>query len=341
MVKPHHERTSKAPLFLMILAVLLASCTASPEMMVRNPIKAGILYSDDGGRLTKQLDEIFAQCGASASDGTHTAKLAQQNSSISAPVLALIVPHANFAFSGLAAARAFRTLATADTKRVFILGPDHSGKLHGAGLSAAHYFATPLGNVPVDTDAVNQLMGCRLFSVNNNAHKQEYSIEMQLPFVCHQFPDVKIVPILIGKLSASDDAGIIADALVRLLRPGDVVIVSSDLTHYGQRYHFQPTGTDVIQRLDRRAYEFIQHLDTNGFFAFRNQTGDPICGCEAIGVLMRMLPSGTQVSLLDYYTSQDVIDANPRLSLTAHPNFCVSYAAVAFSAPSWATQNRR
>ncbi len=144
---------------------------------------------------------------------------------------ALIVPHAGYAYSGPVAALAYRRIAAGRTtiRRVVLLGPVHRVPVRGLALPSAEAFATPLGTVGVDMDAVAQALAMPHVSVNEAAHALEHSLEVQLPFLQTVLDDFRIVPFAVGDASAAEVAAVIE----RLWGgPETLVVVSSDLSHY-------------------------------------------------------------------------------------------------------------
>src|SRR5512147_2864626 len=109
---------------------------------------------------------------------------------------ALIVPHAGYRYSGPVAASAYSLLRRRRDaiRRVVLLGPVHRVAIRGLALPAAQAFATPLGTVPIDRDAVSALRGLRQVSVSAAAHAEEHSLEVQLPFLQQVLGEFTLVP---------------------------------------------------------------------------------------------------------------------------------------------------
>ncbi len=136
------------------------------------------------------------------------------------------------------------------------------------------------------------------------------TLEMQLAFITKDFGDVKIVPILIGRLDDASEARLVAAQIKGHLQDGDLVVVSSDFTHYGPRYGYAPFMGDLsesVKKLDMEAFSYLQKNDLEGFFAFYKRTDDTICGIYALTVLLAMLPEDARGHLIDYRTSRDSI----------------------------------
>lgn len=240
-------------------------------------------------------------------------------------VLALVVPHAGYCFSGEAAAAAYLAVREQQVKRIFLLGPSHYVPFHGVGLPVASAFETPFGNLALDQEVLDVLKKRPLFSEQVEAHRREHSLEMQLPFIKKLWSDATLMPLLVGHLSLTEMEAV-AQELQRLLQLGDLIVVSSDFTHYGRRFGYIPFQDNIceqIMQLNRAAYHYLTKLDGKGLLAFQQQTGDTICGIFPLVLLLMMLPGDAVASLKKYYTSQDKMPSGSGES--------VSYLAVTFN----------
>ena len=144
---------------------------------------------------------------------------------------ALIAPHAGYVYSGPVAGQAYAQLIPhADIiRRVILLGPVHRIAVRGIALPKADRFATPLGEVLVDRDAIRQLAGMPQVVVNEAAHAFEHSLEVQLPFLQSVLHDFSLVPLAVGDTTAQE----VADVLEALWGgPETLIVISSDLSHY-------------------------------------------------------------------------------------------------------------
>lgn len=243
------------------------------------------------------------------------------------PLIAL-APHAGYAWSGPTAGRLFARLRDRLPGRVVILAPNHRVPLQRIALPAATAFATPLGLVPVDTAAVAALAAGPAFCLDDRAHRDEHAIEIQLPFLQRLRPDdpPRIVPLLVPPLPAELRASA-AKALTRLVNPDTLLLVSTDFTHYGGDFGFQPfveqradALAGAIERLDAGAVLRVLAGDAAALRAYGRDTGITMCGLEAAALALETgLPAGWEGALLDYARSGDR-DHDYRRS--------VSYAAV-------------
>jgi len=144
---------------------------------------------------------------------------------------AMIVPHAGYQYSGPVAAQAYGSLGSAarSLRRAVLLGPSHREWFRGLALPAANAFATPLGLVRIDERAANELRHLPGVVISDTPHRQEHSLEVQLPFLQRVAPDAQIVPIVSGDASAAE----VASVIEALWGSSDtLILVSSDLSHY-------------------------------------------------------------------------------------------------------------
>jgi len=225
--------------------------------------------------------------------------------------LALLAPHAGYRYSGAVAAYSFRTLEKERYDRVFILGPAHRARLSGLGIGPWTHYETPLGLVPVDTAAVERLTAHPLIAVVEGVDADEHSVEMEVPFLQVVAMGSAIVPIVVGDLDAEGIRSV-ATVLREELGPGDLVVVSSDFTHYGKRFGYTPEMDGTVQvgleKLDMGAFEKFAARDVDGFLAYKEQTGVTICGFRPMAILAAMLPDDAAVALRKYDTSGRMLD---------------------------------
>jgi len=137
------------------------------------PAVAGTWYPADGRALERQLDGFFRDAAADTADEDAPA----------AKVAALIAPHAGFVYSGLVAAKGFAQLGDDAFERVILLGPSHYAAFDGAIVTDASVYRTPLGEVPIDTEASDTLQGRDGFRLENGPFRPEHCLEAEIPFL--------------------------------------------------------------------------------------------------------------------------------------------------------------
>jgi len=288
-------------------------------MAIRAATHAGSWYSDDAQTLNDQLSVWLTKVPSASilEDGTLFEPPMQT-------CKAIIAPHAGYAYSGPAAAWAYKTINTIGIRRVFLLGPSHHVYLDGCALSACPEYATPIGNLPLDRAVIDELSATGKFTLMDiQTDEDEHSMEMHLPYIRKIFEgkDIAIVPILIGAISATKEDTYGKLLSPYLLREDTIFIVSSDFCHWGTRFsytRYYPSGIggDAI-RLDRKntsqiskdhpIYRSISDLDHEGmeilakisatstvhqdFGKYLARTGNTICGRHPIGVLVAAIES--------------------------------------------------
>jgi hypothetical protein len=111
--------------------------------------------------------------------------LASARSSERASLSGIIVPHAGYVYSGSVAARAFASMPVVKNRfqRCVIVGPSHFVPFIGIAAPSHAAFATPLGEMPVDTDAVKALVTAARVVIDDAPHERDHAIEVELPFL--------------------------------------------------------------------------------------------------------------------------------------------------------------
>ncbi len=144
---------------------------------------------------------------------------------------AVIAPHAGYIYSGPIAASAYTRFASASDviTRVVLIGPSHYVPFEGLAASSADAFTTPLGSVPVDKNAVRRVCSLPQVKILDEAHVNEHSLEVHLPFLQVALRNFEIVPLVVGDASEQD----VAEAINMLWNgPGTRFVISSDLSHF-------------------------------------------------------------------------------------------------------------
>lgn len=201
--------------------------------MVRQPAVAGVFYPASATTLRQTVSELLKPSVASCESGRPKA---------------LIAPHAGYVYSGPVAGQAYAHLFTfaEAIRRVILLGPAHRLPLRGLALPETDRFAMPLGEIPIDKEAIGRLAGMSQVVVNDAAHASEHSLEVQLPFLQSVLHSFSLVPFAVGDVTAEE----IADVLERLWGgPETLIVVSSDLSHYLPYVVARQVDDDTVGRI--------------------------------------------------------------------------------------------
>jgi hypothetical protein len=270
---------------------------------MRFPAVAGSFYERSREGLLRQVRESY----------THPLGPGRVPKVESGPrrLIGLVVPHAGYVYSGPVAAHSYAALAADGWPSSFVLlGPNH----HGVGAPLAvtnHEWQTPLGTVPVDA-ALYEALAKPPLEDDIRAHRDEHSIEVQLPFLQHLHEAVRFVPICMAFQEydlAAEMGGLVAAAV----EGKDVVLIaSSDFTHVGPQYYQLPirglTAPAFAKEQDAKAIERILALDPKGFVGKVVQAEISMCGYGPVAAMLAAAKrlGATEAKLLKYATSSDV-----------------------------------
>jgi len=247
---------------------------------VRAPAVAGLFYPADTAELHAQVQQFLNRIEPSAA----------------APPKAIIAPHAGYIYSGPIAAAAYARLRAARDRitRVVLLGPSHRVGFRGIAASGMTAFETPLGQIPVDLEAVELARQVPDVGFLEQAHAQEHSLEVHLPFLQEVLGPFKLVPLVVGE-ARPQQVGAVLEALWG--GPETLIVISSDLSHY-QDYR-------TAQRMDRETSRAIEEL------RFEDIGYEQACGRNPVsGLLWVARRKNLHVETIDLRNSGDT--AGPR-----------------------------
>lgn len=251
--------------------------------VIRQPAVAGRFYPADQRELAATVDGYLA--------GNFERE----------PVAACVVPHAGYLYSGSVAGAVYGAMEV--SKRVIVLGPNHTSRGAPLAVTTQGGWATPLGIVPIDEPLALELSRA-ISSLQDDvaAHQTEHSIEVQLPFLQRKARTFRFVPICVGTSDRNELLALgaaIASTLQGL--PQQVLIVcSSDMNHY------EPD--DVTRIKDRMAIAPMLNLDPIGLHEVIHRERISMCGfAPAVAMLEACRRLGIhEGKVLKYATSADV-----------------------------------
>ena len=249
------------------------------QAVVRPAYNAGSWYPGDRAALTEILDGLLDQAAPTE---------------LASKPVALIAPHAGYRYSAAVSAAAYRCLRGHKYRRVIVLAFSHraAGSYEGVDVSAEiSAYETPLGNVPVDREVCTALLKSRAFVSQLGLAEGEHSLELQLPFLQRTLGEFKLVPLYVGRMTPALEVEA-AQALLPWLDGETLLVVSTDFTHYGRRFGYEPFTDKLPERLTELANQAAAPLlrcDYDGFMAHLERTGDTICGRGPVALLLRVL----------------------------------------------------
>lgn len=290
-------------------------------MMVRDPIVSGRFYPGGSRQCAREVEE----CMPSESD----------IESLPARLFGGIVPHAGWTYSGPTAAKVFAALAQRQTpETVILLGADHAHLAHTAAMFSSGAWSSPVGDVAVDERLAERISSMApMIRDDVHAHDGEHSIEVQIPFVLHVWPDAKILPIIVEPGPRAVEVGQAVARVISTYKTDAVVVGSTDLTHYGASYGFSPkgSGAEALEWAkdvnDRGLIDVILKMDAESVVpeAGRNRSA---CGSGAIAATVAACRDlgAEQAVLLEHTTSYEI---GKRLFAESHA-MSVGYAGIVF-----------
>ncbi len=202
-------------------------------MATRSPAVAGRFYEGTEKGCVEQLEQLIPKMlPASVENNSH--------------IIAGVVPHAGWAFSGDVAGKVFRTIKDIQPVDTFIiLGAIHVMHTQMGHLYDQGQWETPLGSIEIDSELSAEILAktSQWVKADCGVHDREHSIEVEVPFIQHLFEEVKIVPLMLPAIPAAVSVGEVIADIIHTSDKKIVLLASTDLTHYGPSYGFTHMGT--------------------------------------------------------------------------------------------------
>lgn len=298
-------------------------------MIIREPAFAGQFYPAEPGPCRAELlGFLKASLRDFGTDG-RTVEAAER-------LVGGLVPHAGWVCSAAVAGKVFTALAASRSPDIVILfGGVHRFRGPQAALFGSGRWETPLGPVSVDGRLAERILGHTNLIVDDPyAHEDEHSIEVQMPFVKHLFPNAKTVPIMVPPVETADEVGEAVARTLKAYKYDAVIVGTTDLTHYGPRYGFTPQGvgakgnTWAKTENDRRFIELICSMKTKELVSEAAGHKNACSSGAAAATLAAVTALGaTRGVLLEQTTSSEVLADQ----LPGEQHDSVGYAAIVFS----------
>ncbi len=210
---------------------------------IREPAVAGSWYSDNPEILSRELKGYLDNA---------------IKGEIQGKIIALVSPHAGYQYSGGVAAHAYKLIEGKTFDAVVVVAPSHRALFKGASLYDRGGFRTPLGVVPIDEELSKRMMEKRKeIQFLPEAHAQEHSLEIQLPFLQVVLKTFKLVPIVMEPYWSWETCQYLATAIAETVKGRNVLLIaSSDLSHFH--------SYDKAVGLDKIVLNHIERFDPEG-----------------------------------------------------------------------------
>lgn len=300
-------------------------------MIVREPVVAGQFYPANGEACTAEIVELLRQASTAPNVRDQLGDIA---TSRSRPVAGL-VPHAGWVFSGAVTAEVFNVLAaSSQPSSIILFGGVHRYRGNHAAVFSSGRWDTSLGPVDVDYRLAERILGHTNLIVDDPyAHEDEHSLEVQVPFIRHLFPEAKIVPIMVPPTDTADEVGEAVGRTLTAYKYDALIIGTTDLTHYGPRYGFIPEGVGTHgndwakHENDRRFIDLLCSMRVRQLVP-EATTHKNACssGAAAATVAAAKALGATRGVLLEHTTSSEVLADRG----TEEQTDSVGYAGVVF-----------
>jgi AmmeMemoRadiSam system protein B/AmmeMemoRadiSam system protein A len=269
---------------------------------IREPALAGSWYPGDPEILSRDVKRYLENAKKEKVDGE---------------IVALVSPHAGYMYSGQVAAYAYKLIEGKSFDTVVVVGPSHRFLFKGASLWDRGGFRTPLGVVPVDDELSKKLMEKRKkIRFIPEAHNQENSLELQIPFLQTVLKSFKLVPIAMEPDWSWETCQYLASAIAETVKGKRVLLVAStDLSHF---YTY-----NIAVELDKIFLNHIERFDVEGLNRDLKNNRTEACGGGPVVTIMlaaKML-GANHGKVLKYANSGDVTGDRSRV---------VGYAAAVF-----------
>jgi hypothetical protein len=254
-------------------------------MPLRRAAVAGTWYPGQKDTLAREVESCLQPDAALAVPGR---------------LVALISPHAGLRYSGAVAGYGYSLLRGKRDLTAVLVGPSHRVPFEGCAVHARGAFETPLGPALIDEELAAALLepAGGVFD-HPSVHRDEHSLEMQLPFLQYLVPGLRIVPVLMGSQVRSE-VDTLAVRLSRALRERPALLVaSSDLSHY----HPAPEAN----ALDAQVVGDVERLDPDGLMSrLEDERGHACGGGPMVAVMKAARELGAErASILRYADSGD------------------------------------
>jgi len=224
---------------------------------------------------------------------------------ISGEIIAIIAPHAGHFYSGPVAGYAFAAVKDMSPDLVAVISPMHQPYLEPLLTSGHDAYQTPLGTIPIDKNAVQELDSLLIenlgFGLKPVRKDREHSLEIELPFLQQSLVgEFSLLPVMVRDQSArvTKTLGLSLSQVIKSRKA--LLVASTDLSHF----HSQK----VANKYDREMLRRIENFDPKAVLEAEDEKVGFACGRGAVAAVLwaAMDLGGDSVTILNYATSGDV-----------------------------------
>ncbi|MFP3867590.1 MAG: AmmeMemoRadiSam system protein B [Desulfobacteraceae bacterium] len=221
-----------------------------------------------------------------------------------------IMPHAGWYFSGKLGAQVFYLAAQVAQPQVVCVFGGHLGSGSPPLIVSDESWETPLGTIEIATEMLTPLKERLRFQED---YPGDNTIEIQLPFVQHFFPQAKLLALRAPHSPQALELGRAVAEVTQNLNLSLMAFGSADLTHYGPNYGWAPKGYGaaavqwVKEVNDKYFIDQALALNAEGVLqAAARDNSSCSAGAVAAAITAAQALGATQARLVDYYTSYDI-----------------------------------
>ncbi len=267
---------------------------------IRESVAAGSFYPGDPDALRRQINKFL--------DNTELSKIED--------IKSIVCPHAGYIYSGQVAAYSYRQISGKKFDSVFIIAPSHSEYFDFVSIFNGDAYRTPLGLAYVDKERSKILADkSSCIELSEHGHRDEHSLEVQLPFLQVLFDDIKIVPIVIGQQN-NRNIKELGNTIGNLFKNDNILIIAStDLSHYYQY--------NIAVSIDRKTENLINNFDPENLMLEFLRNNVEMCGGGPVisAMIASKILGANSSKVLNYKNSGDV---------TGDRNAVVGYLSAVF-----------
>lgn len=261
---------------------------------IREPAVSGTFYPDRPDILSRDVKKYIENA---------------KKEKIEGEMIALVSPHAGYMYSGQVAAYAYKLIEGKSFDTVIVVAPSHRALFKGVSLYDRGGYRTPLGVVPIDVELSKKIMDKRKeVQFIPEAHSQEHSLEVQIPFLQVVLKSFKLIPMVMEPYWNWETCQYLAAAIAETVRGKNVLLIaSSDLSHFH--------SYEKAVELDKIVLNHIERFDPEGLNRDLRQNRCEACGGGPIVLIMLAAKAlgANKGKVLKYLNSGDVTGDRSRV----------------------------